>query len=40
MGTCTKLFAHEGMSSGMRIFYKHGYRDGHYTTMLKEYPLS
>jgi len=33
MGTGTKLIAQEGMSSGMRIFLKHGYGDGHYGTL-------
>jgi len=39
MGTGTKLIAHEGMGSGMGIFLKRGYRDGHYGTLPNGYPL-
>jgi len=39
MGTGTKLITHEGMSSGMGIFLKHGYGDGHYGTLPNGYPL-
>jgi len=39
MGTGTKLIAHEGMGSGMGIFSKRGYGDGHYGTLPNGYPL-
>jgi len=39
MGTDTKLIAHEGMGSGMRIFLKRGYMDRHYGTLPNRYPL-
>jgi len=39
MGTGTKLIAHEGMGSGMGIFLKRGYGDGHYGTLPNGYPL-
>jgi len=39
MGTDTKLIAHEGMGSGMGIFLKRGYGDGHYGTLPNGYPL-
>jgi len=35
----TKLIAHEGMGSGMGIFLKRGYGDGHYGTLPNGYPL-
>jgi len=33
MGTDTKLIVHESMGSGMRIFLKRRYEDGHYGTL-------
>jgi len=39
MGMGTKLIAHEGMGSGMGIFLKRGYGDGHYGTLPNGYPL-
>ena len=39
MGTDTKLIAHEGMGSGMWIFLKRGYGNGHYGTLPNGYPL-
>ena len=33
----TKLIVHEDINSGIRIFLKRGYGDGHYGTLLNEY---